>query len=101
MRNKLFSYFDEFVIIFGKDKVTEEGAKIAVDAIEEANDEDEKFVNANENYHEEPQEEIEEENWDDITASTCNTTVATSKRKQTSKKRLRALMGQVTWLSSW
>ena len=33
--------------------------------------------------------------------STCNIVAAASKRNQTSKKWLRALMGRVSWLSSW
>ena len=87
MRNKLFPYFDDFVIIFGKDRAIREGVETAVDAVEEDKDEDEKFVDATENYHEEPLEEKEEENREDIVASTCNIAAATSKRKQTSKKK--------------
>ena len=49
-----FPYFDDFVIIFGKDKVIGMGAEIATDAIEKHNDEDEEFVDAIENYHDEP-----------------------------------------------
>ena len=54
MRNKLFLYFDDFVIIFGKDKATRERAATATNTVEEANDEDKEFVDANDNYHKEP-----------------------------------------------
>ena len=56
LKNKLFPYFDDFVIIFGKDRATGEGAETATDAVkvEEDNDEDEQFVDATKNYHEEP-----------------------------------------------
>ena len=62
MRNKPFSYFDVFVIIFGKDRATKdgverEGAEAAADAIEKDNDEDREFVDAIENYREESREE--------------------------------------------
>ena len=86
MRNKPFPHFDDFVIIFGKDIAIGEGVETTADAVEveKDNDEDEQFVNAVENYHEESREEKEEENGEDIAISTCNTVTATSKRKQTS-----------------
>ena len=61
MRNKPFPYFDDFIIIFGKDRATGEGVETAVDAIEKDDDEDE-FEYAHDNYVEEPQDEREEEN---------------------------------------
>ena len=54
MRNKPFPHFDDFVIIFGKDRAIGEGVETAVEVVEEDNDEGEKFVHATENYHEEP-----------------------------------------------
>ena len=76
----LFSYFDDFVIIFGKDKVIGEGAETVADAVEEDNDEDEEFLDSTKNYHDEHREKREEENKEDIDVSTCNTIAATSKR---------------------
>ena len=63
MRNKPFPHFDDFVIIFGKDRATREGVEVATNVVEfeEDNDKDEQFVDATENYHEESREEIEEE----------------------------------------
>ena len=90
MKNKHFSYFDDFVIIFRRDKAIGEGVETVADAIEEDNDEDKEFVDAIKNYHEEPREEREKQNRKDITASTCNTAVATSKRNQTSKKKAKS-----------
>ena len=85
-----FSYFDDFVIIFEKNKAIGEGAEIAADAIEKDNDKDEEFANTNANYHEESQEEIQKENREDIAASTCNIVVATSKRNHTGKKKAKS-----------
>ena len=53
-RNKPFPHFDDFVIIFGKDKAIGKGVETASDVVEKDNDEDEEFVDAIENYHEEP-----------------------------------------------
>ena len=93
MRNKHFLYFDDFVIIFGKNKATGERATTATDTIEKTNDEDEDFVDANDNYHEEPQKGKEEENRENIVVSTCNIAIATSKRNQTSKKKVKSSDG--------
>ena len=54
MRNKLFPYFDDFIIIFGKDRTTREEVETIFDAIEQDNDDEDEFVDANDNYHEEP-----------------------------------------------
>ena len=101
LKNKPFPYFDDFVIIFGKDRAIGEGAKTTIDAVEEANDEDDEFVVANDNYYKEPQREKEKGkgNREDIAASTCNATATTSRKNQTSKRKTRVLMGQVYWLS--
>ena len=93
MRNKLFPYFNDFIIIFGKDRTTREEVEIVFDAIEQDNDDEDEFVDANDNYHEEPQDEREEENREDIVASTCDTIVATSKRIQTNKKKAKSSSG--------
>ena len=77
MKNKPFSYFD---IIFGKDKTTGEGVEIAIDAVEEDNDEDEEFLDATENYHKEARKEEDKENREDIVALTCNAATITSKK---------------------
>ena len=88
MRNKPFPKFDNFVIIFGKDRATRERAKTATDVIEveEDNDEDKQFVDATKNYHEEPWEEKDEENREDIATSTCNTAAVISNNNQKGKK---------------
>ena len=101
MRNRHFLHFDDILIIFGKDRATREGVEIVANAVEEYNDEDEQFVDATKNYHEEPREEREKENREDITVSTCNTAAATSKRNQTSKKKAKSFDHSRTWLSSW
>ena len=51
LRKKLFPYFDDFIIIFGKDRATGEGAKTTVDAIEKNNDENEEFVTLLPSFH--------------------------------------------------
>ena len=103
MKNKPFSHFDDFVIIFRKDRVTREGVEIAADVVEveEDNAEDEQFVDATENYHKEPREEREEENREDIATSTCNIVVATSNSNQKGKKQVKSFDHSMTWLSSW
>ena len=62
-----------------KDRATGKGAEIAADVVEK-NYEDEEFVDAIENYHEEAREERDEGNAEDIAALTCNTSANTSKR---------------------
>ena len=93
MRNKPFPYFDDFVIIFKKDKATREGAETAIEVVEKANDDKDEFVDANDNYYEDPQKEKEEGNWEDTTTSTCNTAAATSRRNETSKKKTKSSNG--------
>ena len=55
IKKQTISHFDDFVIIFEKDRVTREGAETTVDVVEQDdNDEEDEFVDANDNYHEEP-----------------------------------------------
>ena len=76
----------------GKTKPLER-VETAANAVEEANDKEDKFVNANDNYYEDPQKEKEEGNWEDTTTSTCNTAAATSRRNETSKKKTKSSNG--------
>ena len=86
-------HFDDFIIIFGKDKATREGVKTTTNAVEQDNDKEDEFVNANDKYHEEPQEEREEENQEYIVVSTCNTIVSASRRTHASKKKAKSFNG--------
>ncbi|XVF50897.1 hypothetical protein PTKIN_Ptkin04bG0140200 [Pterospermum kingtungense] len=42
MRNKAFPHYDDFAIIFGKDRATGAGAKTATDAVEQLDEKDDK-----------------------------------------------------------
>ena len=92
MKNKPFTYFDDFVIIFGKDKAIREGAEAAANAIEQDNDNEDEFVDTYDNYVEEPQDERQEENREEIAASTYNT-IATSKTIHPRKKKAKSSDG--------
>ena len=39
---------------FGKDRATREGAETAIEVVEKANDDKDEFVDANDNYYEDP-----------------------------------------------
>ena len=96
MRSKRFPNFDDFVIIFEKEKVIGERVEIVADAVEQDNDEEDEFEDANNNYHKEPQDERVEENWENIIVSTCNTVDVASKRNQTNKKKVKSFDGWVS-----
>ena len=78
---------------FRERKVIGEGVEIVVDAVEQDNDEDDEFKDANNNYHEKPQDERVEENQGDIIVSICNTIAAASKKNQTSKRKAKSSDG--------
>ena len=82
MVNKPIPYFDDFVIIFKKDKTTEDGAKIIADVVGQDNNyEKDEFVDATNNDHKRPLEEIQEQNWEKVSTSTSNTPVDKNSEK--------------------
>ena len=94
MRNKSFPHFNDFVIIFRKDRATENGAETTTDAVEQDDDEDDYFVDVTCNDHEGPQEEgREEQNWDEVAVSTCNTSAVASRRALNPKKKAKSSNG--------
>ncbi|XVF59107.1 hypothetical protein PTKIN_Ptkin07bG0248300 [Pterospermum kingtungense] len=49
LKNKLFPHFDDFVIIFGRDRATRARAKIAADAVEGESVDDDEFLDETNN----------------------------------------------------
>ncbi|XVF72578.1 hypothetical protein PTKIN_Ptkin12aG0132200 [Pterospermum kingtungense] len=49
LKNKPFSHFDDFVIIFGRDRATRARAETAADAIEGESDDDDEFLDETNN----------------------------------------------------
>ncbi|XVF43696.1 hypothetical protein PTKIN_Ptkin02bG0061400 [Pterospermum kingtungense] len=87
MRNKAFSHYDDFAIIFGKDRATGVGAETTADAVEQLDEEDDK-AGFKETMNNDFQAGEKEQKMDDLEGSTG----ATSRRTR-SRKRARSFDG--------
>ncbi|XVF61311.1 hypothetical protein PTKIN_Ptkin08bG0120300 [Pterospermum kingtungense] len=81
LRNKAFPHYDDFAIIFGKDRAIEAGAETATDAVEQLDEEDDE-ADFEDTMNKDFEEEEKEKTIDDLEGSTGATSRRTSSKKR-------------------